>query len=188
MEKQKIDPGLSPRTSPEAYFTPTVADELYVIPHPPLSSTPARNSGTIRDTSPPSCSAFNPSPCPVYSTFLNSTHIPSLHFCHCLPGLCLHISHQCSLDHVMPPADTPYIVPLTLHQSLSCSAWPTGPLCTPAPGHFLGHTHQVFASSPQSLLLDTQHQGQGTRASAPFWTERKAYEKTSRISSQQHMY
>lgn len=65
-----------PGCHPEAYFTPTAADQLCISPHPPPSSIPVRNPGSIPDTSPPSCPTFNPSPCPVYSTSLRELKTP----------------------------------------------------------------------------------------------------------------
>lgn len=65
-----------PGCQPEAYFTPTAADQLCISPHPPPSSIPVRNPGSIPDTSPPSCPTFNPSPCPVYSTSLRELKTP----------------------------------------------------------------------------------------------------------------
>lgn len=151
---------------PEAYFTPTAADELYINPHPPPSSILARNSGTVLDTSPPSRPTFNPSPCPVYSTALNSTRIPSLHLHPHPPGPGLqHLSATCTLDHVTPLVTTLPWLSTSRRQNTSCWAWPPGPLCALAPAHSGAHSPGLCLLTPVTLGQPAPRAGhQGLRS------------------------
>lgn len=79
----------------------------------------------------------------------------------------------------MSPGDNPCTA---LHQSESKSELPSLVLRTPT---WLD-THQVLACSRQSLL-DNQHRGQGTGASAPSWKEGKGRGNVKNSTAAEHV-
>ena len=168
---------------PEAYFTPTAADDLYLAPHPPPSSILARHPAP--SLTPPLLphvphSALHPVLSPLRPktafTSLLSTSIPT-------SLLLRRRSAICTLDHVMHPVVTLPWLTTSLHPNPSAqpgSRDPSVPL-TPATS---------WVTLTRSLLAHVSHSwttsSEGRAWGSPLLPgERVKDEKTPRISSQQ---
>lgn len=123
----------------------------FAVPHPPLSSTPARQLPSL------------PSPPPSFTVAYLSR----------LPKKCSSPPLRHATLSSLSATRTQDTSPTTLHGPHSkIQDTRPGPQPPRQPWP-LGHTHRVSSCLYQSLSLGSQHRGQGTRASAPFWTGRK---------------